>query len=134
MGSFVFTATESLIGGYEIGDAVTLEIGVQEAVRARRVEKSVQRSDGGAIEVLKHRSEVTWTVTLEPVAGHELNMARMFLDSTEAGEQFTMDLYGDAAVPTPVKRIDDGYTEQPFIRRGSRVKDYFVMSFEVVEV
>lgn len=134
MGSFVFTATEYLVGGFAVGDTVAVDIGVQESQRSRRVEKSVQRSDGGAMEVLKHRAEVTWNVTLQPVFGHDLEMVRMFLDSTEAGEQFTMDLYGESSSPKAVKRIDDGYTEQPFMRVGSESADYFVMGFEVVEL
>lgn len=134
MGNFVYTATEELIGGRATGDVVSLDIGVQEAVRSRSVEKSVQRSQGGAMEVLWHRADVTWNITLEPVAGVTLAIVREFMASTEAGEVFTMDLYGSSSAPKSVKRIDDGYTEQPFMRAGAESRDWFVVGFQVIEL
>jgi hypothetical protein len=134
MATFIYTATDELINGRDAGDSVVLDLGVQEAVRSRSVEKSVQRSQGGAMEVLWHRADVTWTVTLEPVAGVTLDLVREFMASTEAGEVFTMDLYGTAAAPKAVKRIDDGYTEQPFLRVGEIMRDLFVVEFQVIEL
>ena len=134
MGRFVYIATESIVAGHSVGDQVVLEIDTQDSRRSRRVEKDVQRSLGGAIEVLKHRSEVTWSIQFEPVAGYRLDLLRQFLDSTEGGEPFTMDLYGSSSSPTAVKRVDDGYEEQPFVRSGSAEGDYFQTSIEVVEV
>lgn len=134
MGTFVYTATEDLIGGRQVGEVVVLDVGVQEARRSRKTEKSVQRSDGGAIEVLKHRSDVTWSITLEPVSGHQLSVVREFLSSTEGGERFTMDIYGSASAPKSVKRLDDGYDEEPFIRQGAEDLDFFVVSFQVIQL
>jgi hypothetical protein len=45
-----------------------------------------------------------------------------------------MDPYGTASTPTQVKRVDDGYSEEPFIRNGSASTDYFFASIRVVEV
>lgn len=135
MANFVYTATEDLVGGHSSGDIVNLDIGVQDdTARSRSVEKSVQKSIGGAIEVLKHRADVTWNVTLEPVSGPTLALVREFMSSTEGGEPFTMDLYGTSSAPKAVKRIDDGYTEQAFMRRGAESSDLFVISFQVVEL
>ena len=134
MGTFVYTATESLVGGHAVGDTVVLDIGVTEALRSRKVEKSVQRSMGGAMEVLKHRSEVSWAITLEPVWGAQLAFVRELAASTEGGESFTMDLYGDSSAPKVVKRIDEAYDEQPFMRRGAESLDAFTVSFQVIEI
>lgn len=134
MANFVYEATEELVGGRSVGEIVVLDIGVTELERSRAVEKSVQRSQGGAMEVLWHRADVTWSVTLEPVSGATLDVVREFLASTEAGEAFTMDLYGTASRPKAVKRIDDGYTESPFMRVGSELRDLFVVSFQVIEL
>lgn len=134
MANFVYTASEELIGGRSVGDTVTFDIGVTEAERSRSVEKNTQRSLGGSIEVLWHRADVTWSVTLEPVSGVTLDIAREFMASTEAGEAFTMDLYGSSSTPKAVKRIDDGYTESPFMRRGSESLDMFAISFQVIEL
>lgn len=116
------------------GDYVHLEIDFQDARRSRTVEKTVQRSEGGAMEVLKHRADTTWTVTFEPVNGTRLQQLRQFLDATEGGEPFSMDPYGTASAPLPVRRVDDGYSEDPFMRNGSRQTDYFVVSIQVIEV
>jgi hypothetical protein len=134
MGSVVYTATESLLPARSAGQTVAFEIGFQEARRARSVEKTVQRSEGGAMEVLKHRAEVTWDITFEPVSGTKLAQLREFLDSTEAGEAFLMDAYGNASAPIQVKRIDEGYSEEPFMRNGSSSTDLFVVNVQVIEV
>lgn len=132
MGSFTYTATDSLLPGRSYGTVVTLEIDVQEARRARKVEKDMPRSMGGAMEVLKHRADVSYSVTFEPVSGHRLLELREFLDSTEGGEQFSVDLYGDSAVQLPAKRLDEGYNENPFMRRGSEDTDMFDASIEIL--
>lgn len=134
MGSVVYTATESLLPFRSAGQVVAFDIDFQDARRSRSVEKTVQRSEGGAMEVLKHRAEVQWTITFEPVNGAKLAQLREFLDSTEAGESFLMDPYGTASAPVTVKRIDDGYSEDPFMRNGSALTDYFVASITAVEV
>jgi hypothetical protein len=134
MGSVVYTATESLLPIRSAGEIVAFEIGFQDARRSRSVEKTVQRSEGGAMEVLKHRAEVTWEITFEPVNGTRLKQLREFLDSTEAGEAFLMDPYGTASAPIQVKRIDEGYSEEPFMRNGSESTDYFFATIRVVEV
>lgn len=134
MGTFVYTATDELTAGHDVGDIVVLDIGVQDARRSRAIEKSVQRSMGGAMEVLKHRTDVTWSVTLEPVSGSQLDLVREFMASTEGGESFTMDLYGDSSAPKSVKRVDNGNSEESFMRRGAESLDMFAVSFEVIEV
>jgi hypothetical protein len=82
--------------------------------------------------VLKHRADVTYQITFEPVYGHRLLQLREFLDSTEGGEPFTMDLYGNSSRQISVKRIDDGYDESPFIRRGAEDLDMFTATIQVL--
>lgn len=134
MGSVTFTATESLLAHHSAGETVTIEIGVQDAVRNRAVNKNVQRSLGGAMEVLKHSADVTWDVTFQPVSGSMLDQLREFLDSTEGGEIFTIDVYGTSSAPKSVKRLDEGYGEEPFMRVGTEDGDMFVMRIQVLEL
>lgn len=134
MGSVTYIATESLLPHREAGDTVTMDIGFQDARRSRATEKNVQVSMGGAMEVLKHRSQSSWSLTFEPVAGAQLEQLREFLDSTEGGESFTVDPYGTSSAPKRVKRTDSGYSEEPFIRMGYEDRDYFVVRIEVVEL
>lgn len=134
MGSVRYTATESLLAHRSSGTSVEMEIDFQEARRSRKTEKTVHKSEGGAMEVLKHRSEVTWDLTFEPVSGARLEQLREFLDSTEGGELFTIDAYGTAAAPKIVKRIDDGYAEEPFMRIGSEDGDLFEVKITVIEI
>jgi hypothetical protein len=134
MGSVTFNATESRLPHHVYGDLVTLDIDFQEALRGRKVEKSVKRAMGGAMEVIKHRSDVIWDLTFEPVSGRRLLELREFLDSTEAGEAFTIDAYGTSSAPKSVKRLDEGYDEEPFMRTGSEDGDMFVVRIQVVEL
>jgi len=134
MGTFTYTASESLRPGRLIGDLVSFDIQVQDARRSRQVQKEVATSLGGAIEVIKHRGEVTWSITFEPANGVKLLQLREFLDSTEGGEPFSMDLYGAQSEPVNVKRTDDSYTEEPFMRIGGELLDWFTASIQVIEL
>lgn len=134
MGNVTYTATESLLPFRSAGQLVSFEIDFQESRRSRAVEKTVQRSEGGSMEVLKHRADVSWDVTFEPVNGAKLDQLREFLDSTEGGEAFLMDPYGTSSAPVTVKRIDEGYSEEPFMRNGSERTDYFVVNIRVLKV
>lgn len=132
MGAFTYSAIESLLPNRVLGESVTLEIDTQDTTRSRKPEKDVQVSLGGAMEVIKHRADVTWSIVFEPVSGGKLLLVREFLDSTEGGEPFSMDLDGQ---PTVVKRVDEGYTEQPYLRVGSSSTDWFTISpIQVIEL
>jgi hypothetical protein len=134
MGTIVYTATEELLPHRQLGARVVLEIGVQEAIKSRRVEKRPQKALGGAMEVIKYRGECEWSITFEPVSGAMLDQMREFMASTEGGEEFTIDIYGTASTPKRVKRIDEGYSENPFMRRGSESSDLFDTQIQVVEL
>ena len=133
MGSLVFTATDDLLPSHPAGTLVALDIDFQEARKSRSVEKTVQRSQGGAMEVLKHRTDVLWDITFEPVSGFRLRQMREFIASTEGGESFSMDPYGGSA-PLQVKRIDGGSSEEPFMRIGAEAGDYFTFSIQVLQL
>lgn len=134
MGSITYTAMESLLPYRTAGQVVSFEIDFQEARRSRAVEKTVQRSEGGSMEVLKHRADVTWDITFEPVNGVKRLQLHECLDSTEDGDVFSIDPYGNSSAPIQVRRIDEGYSEEPFMRNGSEPTDYFVISIRVLQV
>jgi hypothetical protein len=134
MGNVTYVATDSLFPPHFAGQTISFDIDFQEARQSRAIEKSVQRSQGGSVEVLKNRTDVTWEITFEPVNGSKLRHLREFIASTEGGEQFTIDPYGTASAPIAVKRVDDGTNEEPFMRNGSDATDYFVVSITVLEV
>lgn len=119
------------------GTEYDIDLDLVTATRSRAVVKTIQRSRGGNSEVLRDRADTTWEVTTAPLAGSNLAAVREFLDSVEAGEQFTFDLYGTAAVPDnpiAVERIDEGYTESRVLIVGSEASDYFQFSFTLREL
>jgi hypothetical protein len=134
MGTLTYNATEELLPHRTLGQLVVLEIGVQEAIKSRTVEKRPQKALGGAMEVIKYRGECEWSITFEPVSGAMLDLMREFMASTEGGEPFTIDIYGTASAPKRVKRTDEGYSESPFMRRGGESVDMFEMQIQVVEL
>jgi len=136
MGTIVYRAKRSLASGHFVDEEYVLEIGVidEGTTRAVSVEKDMVKSLGGAIETLRHRNEATWTVTLEPKQGKDLELLREFLDSTDGGEVFSIDLYGQYAQGASVKRVDSQYVEMPFIRVGEFARDYFQVQIQIIEL
>jgi hypothetical protein len=133
MGTFVYTARRSLMAGHVVGNTYVIEIGAQSSPRRRRVEKSVVRAKGGAMEVLRHYADTERAVTFEPVAGVQLDQLREFLDSVEGGEQFQADIYGGGSAMKAYKRNDDSYSEELFQDVGSADKDYYAISVIFLE-
>ena len=135
MATIIYTAKRSLAPGHVEGEEYLLEIGIlDDANRRVATEKDVQRSLGGAMETLRHRHDVMWTLTLEPTQGKNMPLVREFLDSTDGGEAFSIDLYGQYAQMVNVKRIDTQYSETAFMRVGSADADYFQAQIEVLEI
>jgi len=131
MTTFVFTLKRSLLPGSIADQQHELEIGATNAVRARHVEKTEKRARGGATETLYHRADVEWAVTFEPVNGVRLDELIEFLDSTESGEPFAMQLYGTESTMTSVMRTDNGYQLSPFMAVGGERTDYFQTQISV---
>lgn len=131
MGTFIYTAKRSLIGSHIVDQNYHLEINATTAPRSRRTEKSEVRAKGGATETLYHRADREWTITFEPVNGVRLDALIEFLDSTESGEPFQMQLYGTESSMTSVMRSDDGYELQPFMPVGNERGDWFQVSISV---
>lgn len=125
MTTFVFTLKRSLLPGNIVDQQHELEIGATTAVRGRQVERNDVRAKGGATESLYHRADVEWSITFEPVNGHRLDELMEFLDSTESGEPFAMQLYGTESTMTTVKRADKGYQLSRFLDVGGERTDYF---------
>lgn len=134
MGTLVYTAKRSLAAGHMVNGTYSIDVDVTEAVRSRSVQKSAVRSLGGSVEVLRNYADTQWHITFEPLSGARLEQLREFLDSTDAGEAFTLDIYGNDASRKTLKRMDDGYSEDPFMRRGSESTDVFTASITAIEV
>lgn len=131
MADFRYTAKRSLLLDHIVNLQYMIEIGVTSEQRSRRVEKTDVRAKGGVTETLYHRADKEWSITFEPVNGDRLNQLIEFLDSTESGESFEMRLYGTEATFTAVKRSDEGYSLQEFMRVGGERTDLFQVSIGV---
>lgn len=131
MSTFIYTAKRSLIPGHTAGLVYALELEATSAPKSRQVVKNEVRARGGATETLYHRADVQWSVTFEPVNGVRLQQLVEFLDSTESGESFQMQLYNTASTFVSVLRADDGYSLQEFMLVGSETRDWFQTSIAV---
>lgn len=131
MADFRYTAKRSTLADHIVNQQYLIEIGVTTEQRSRRVDKTEVRARGGATETLYHKADREWSITFEPVNGDRLNQLIEFLNSTESGESFEMRLYGSEASFTAVKRIDEGYDLQEFMRVGSERADWFQASISV---
>jgi hypothetical protein len=128
-----YTALRSVVAPHIVTLVYSLEIGATEAIRSSSVQKTPIRSIGGAMEVLRDYSDKQWTITFEPVAGSQLDFLREFLDSTDSGESFQIDIYGNSSFMRTMRRFDEGYTEEPFMRIGSEATDLFQVSITTIE-
>lgn len=131
MADFRYTCKRSNLPDRIINQSYMIEIGVTDALKSRSVDKTDVRAAGGATETLYNRADKEWSLTFEPVSGDRLNQLIEFLDSTESGEAFEMRLYGTESTFTTVKRADEGYGMQPFMRVGSERADLFQVSITV---
>lgn len=134
MGSIVYVAKRSLVPTHLANQSYAIEIDIQEPVRSRAVKKTVNRALGGAMEVLRDYADTQWQITFEPVWGTRLALMREFLDSTDGGEQFAIDLYGASSALKSMRRTDEGHIEEPFLRRGSELTDAFQISITAIQV
>lgn len=131
MADFRYTCKRSNLPDHIIDQSYVLDIGVSNEQRSRSVDKTTVRAKGGATETLYHKADREWSITFQPVNGDLMNQLIEFLDSTESGEPFEMRLYGTEAAFTTVKRTDDGYSFQEFMRVGSERGDWFQTSITV---
>jgi hypothetical protein len=131
MADFRYIAKRSTQPHHIVDQQYTIEIGVSSEQRSRRVDKTEVRARGGATETLYHKADREWSITFQPVKGDELDQLLEFLDSTESGEPFEMRLYGTESSFVTVKRTDEGYDLQEFMRVGSERGDWFQTSINV---
>lgn len=131
MADFTYTCKRSNLADHIIDQQYTIEIELTTEQRSRRVDKTEVRARGGATETLYHKADREWTITFQPVNGDLLDQLIEFLDSTESGEPFEMRLYGTEAEFITVKRSDDGYSLQEFMRVGSERRDWFTAQISV---
>jgi hypothetical protein len=128
---FRYTCKRSALPHHIIDQEYEIEIGVTDEQMSRSVDKSEQRAKGGATETLYHRADREWSITFEPVSGDRMDELLEFLDSTESGQPFDMRLYGTEPGFTTVKRSDNGYSRQSFMRQGSERADLFQFTISV---
>jgi hypothetical protein len=133
MTTIIYTAVRELTGLTPENGSATIEIGITDLQSTRSTIKDVQRSKGGARETLYHRSDVTYTITFEPVNGYKKQQFREFIASTESGQSFSIYLYGDESLPVTVVRDDDASTESIFMGIGTDERDYVQASIVVMK-
>lgn len=129
-----YAAKRSLTAGHAADQDYVLEAELSDAIRSRQVEKNPVRAVSGRSETLYHRSDTLWQLTFAPVKGHEKDLITEFLDSTASEEEFLIWLYGDEVAPLMVRRSDEGYQWQPFMRAGGVATDLFTVSITVTEI
>lgn len=130
-----YTARRSLIAGHIAGNTYALAIGTTSVERSRKARKSSQRSLSGVTETFYFGADAEWSVTFEPVRGAQRDALAEFLDSTESGEPFSVDVLGLAPLPPiSVRRTDEGYQESVFMPVGSFSTDWLQMSITIVAI
>jgi len=136
MATIQYVAKRGLAQGHVMNELYALDIDIVDdgTERSTKVEKDVVQANGGAMEVLYHRRDVTWQLVFAPVRGKDMPVLREFLESTDGGESFNVDIYGQFAQAIAVKRIDTSYTETPFMRVGSAALDLFQVRITVIEL
>lgn len=124
MAEIEYIAKRSLAGGHLENSLVVIELDVESAQPRVEDIKEIARSPGGSMETSYERTDVLWTIQFAPVFGNELDLLRELLDSTESGELFRVWLWPEDS-PLYLKRIEDGHSEETFIRRGGERSDCF---------
>jgi hypothetical protein len=117
----------SLTPGHVAGQTYFLPIGFTEAIPSRVVEKDTRQTLSGRQETRHHRSKTQWDFTFQPVRGALLAHLTEFLDSVGYGDRFRIFVYDDVHSDELI-RTDAGHSWQPFMRTGSRYKDWFQAS------
>lgn len=125
MATFIYTAKRSLRPGSIVNLTYQLDIHTVASPKRRQVDKSEVRAKGGATETLYHHADSEWSITFEPVSGQRLDALIEFLDSTESGESFQMQIYSSQSSFTAVMRSDDGYELEEFMPIGQERRDLF---------
>ena len=134
MATFEYTAKRTFALGHVVNSLYTIDLDIQSATPAYVDVKSIERSPGGGIEISFERQDVIWTIKFAPVGGYELELMREFLDSTESGELFRVWIWPEDAFPLALKRLEDGHTEDAFMRRGSESADLFEGQFSALQM
>jgi hypothetical protein len=134
MQAFVtYTAKRSLAPGHRAERTYTIPFDIADALPSVSDVKTRERSQGGGRYAALHRQDRLWRIEFAPVCGTELLLLREFLDSTESGQTFRMELYGDEVESMALRRLEDSHSEQPFMRVGSSEGDWFRAGIEAVE-
>lgn len=86
-----YAAKRSLMSGVTLGQSVTLTLLVRYGglVPNRTPQGTTRRALSGRSETYYERAEVEWSIATAPLSGDDILKMRMFLNSTEDGQQFT---------------------------------------------
>lgn len=129
-----YTARRSLLAGHVVGTKyeIVVEIAIDSLNEEIEEVKFIERSPGGEMEQGLERIDVRLPFRIILAGGSNLMQMREFLDSTESGESFriyTCEDFEDSptGIPIVLKRLDEGHTEIPFIRKGRRMDDMFAI-------
>lgn len=123
-----YVALRSLQGGVSVDDDIDFDFEISKADRKTKPDRKDHIALSGEQASIKNRTDEQYAVGTLPVLEAAFPDFRQFLDSVDAGEQFTFDPYGTLSVPVLVltcKLVNKGYKEKRVSER------YLSTAFEV---
>lgn len=123
-----YVALRSLQGGVSVDDDIDFDFEVAKADRKTKTDRKDHIALGGAQASIKNRTDEQYMIGTIPVLEADFPDFRQFLDSVDAGEQFTLDPYGTLASPVLALNcvmVSKGYKEKRISER------WLSTSFEV---
>ena len=105
-----------------VGSSYSLDLILEQASIAREVDSTVVKSLGGAQETIERTRDRYHNITIGsiariPTAGETTarQVVQAFMESVQAGETFSLDIYGSVATPSDAVNViaDAGYTFSP---------------------
>ena len=96
-----YTARRSLRPGINPGDLLTLEIAIKQQDRKSKSQHKTQTALSGQQQTVFHRLDIEHALQTIPIDDSALQTQMVeFLESVQAGESYTIDLYGTEATPS----------------------------------
>lgn len=105
-----------------VGSSYSLDLILEQASIAREVDSTVVKSLGGAQETIERTRDRYHNITIGsiariPTAGETTarQVVQAFMESVQAGETFSLDIYGSVATPSDAVNViaDAGYSFSP---------------------
>lgn len=114
MSHIVYTAKRSVMDSHSIETEYEFEVALNKFERSAKREQETSPSLSGVRFTVLHRIDVFYDISTVPLSDLlVIDQMREFLDSVAAGEQFTLDVYGEIGAPDDPRTfiIDGDYKE-----------------------